>query len=237
MSLAILSVPRIVPENGTLPVTVSGQPHGFTIPVEVALNSGGMVAYGSFELTSDLSVEVCSQEHLFVLVTSGWMEIETSKKRYHISAGEAFVIPQGVSCQWRCQSSVKAIFSSCQDSAAPAATDVVRINLDAPRDLSPPYPKDMLVSGDPRQSGKTLFSDSTGRWTIGVWDSSPYHRKSISFPKNELMYFHCGSASFSSPDGSMVHRDRNAPFVVAKGYIADWNSQVYLFKTYCSDTM
>lgn len=234
MRLTILSEAPVPMEDEPLAVTLDGCTS--RIPARVALRSGACVAYGSFDLAPGFGGTVAALKHLFVLVTSGVLEIEADGARLIASAGEAFVLPQGAQAKWASPQGASAVFSSCADAAAPEASGFVSLPLDTPREVSPPYPKEMLLAGDPEQSGKRLFSDSRGCWGVGIWDSGPYHRRPIAFPKNELMYLHCGSASFTRPDGAVLRQDRNAPFVVKKGFEADWNSQVYVFKTYCADT-
>lgn len=235
MSVTILSEAAPEAVAAMLPVLLTGGAVA-ALSCQVLLRSGMNAAYGSFALPDGFSGDLRAEDHLFVLVTEGSIRVAGNGESHLVSAGESFVLPAGASTAWISARGASALFSSCRDPGYAGETRLIPIGLDSDRTVSPPYAKDMLVAGDPRQSSRRIFSDSSGRWRVSLWASTPYHRKLVPFPKNELMYLHCGNVSFAQASGEQRHFDRNAPFIVAKGFTADWNSEVYVFKTACSDS-
>jgi uncharacterized cupin superfamily protein len=101
--------------------------------------------------------------------------------------------------------------------------------------LSPsggPAPE-LLLSGAPQQHDKQYFADMTGQWTVGVWDSTPYHRKTIPFPRHELMHILEGEVTITEDGQPPRTFKAGDTFVVPMGTPCDWKTTEYIRKIYC----
>lgn len=235
MPISVMSVEDRVPSLGYLPLDLSNSDDRVTI--EVAHRSSNRVTYGSFSLFAGFRADVVAKQHIFAYVASGRLDVSDKFDQIIAGAGEALIIPKSAEASLSCRDGARIVFSSCDDAVTASDARVMLVPLTSPGELAPEYPRELLISGEPKQYSKKLFSDSTGNWIVGLWASEPYHRKPIPYPRNELMCLHCGSVSFTRPDGTTEWHDRNSPFLITKNYVADWESRSYVFKIYCADTM
>ena len=129
----------------------------------------------------------------YMIVLEGAVTIIEKDRRTTIKAGENFILPKGLPCQWHQDGYMRKFFVIFDDPSgmAPADPEALSVLRPDPRaDLSPsagPAPE-LLLSGTPQQRDRRYFADPTGQMTVGVWSSTPYHRKTIPFPRHELMH-------------------------------------------------
>ena len=139
----------------------------------------------------------------FMLLLEGAVEIVLPDGRVtRVAAGQSFVIPKGLVCQWRQPGYVKKIFVILETPDKPTdrpCTGLAVALPDPKAALAPsagPAP-DALLSGNPAQHAKEFFEDAGSRLTVGVWDTTAYHRKAIPFPRHELMCLLEGSVTIT----------------------------------------
>lgn len=176
----------------------------------------------------------------FMIVLEGGVSmVEADGRETTIGAGEAFVIPKGTICQWRQSGFMKKYYvifddSSGADPAKASAQKIMKIDIDAAREPSPPPASDLLIGPSPTQTARNWIDDATGQWTMGVWDSTPYRRKAIPFPRHELMHLLEGSVTLSTPDGWHETYRTGDTFFVPMGANVEWHSTEYVKKYYCT---
>lgn len=173
----------------------------------------------------------------FMLLLEGAVEMVTPGGAVtRVEAGEAFVLPKGLVCQWRQPGPVKKIFvilETPDDAAARSADGLSVIKLDTSlplRELAAP-PADSLLSGTPVCRGRELFRDATGTFSVGLWDTTAYHRKAIPFPRHELMCLLDGEVAIAGPGAPQSFRGGEA-FFVPQGAVTDFRVPDYLKKIY-----
>jgi len=110
-----------------------------------------------------------------------------------IKAGESFILPKGLPCVWKQTGYMRKFFVIFDDASGLAAKDPAALRvlrLDPGPALRPcdGPPAEMLLSAPPAQCAHEYFADLTGQWTVGAWDSTAFHRKTIDFPRHELMH-------------------------------------------------
>jgi hypothetical protein len=154
-----------------------------------------------------------------------------------IRAGESFIIPKGLDCQWHQDGYMRKFFVIFDDSSGlPADPATLSLQLPDPRAaLSPsggPAPE-LLLSGAPKQQDKQYFADRTGQWTVGIWSSTPYHRKTIPFPRHELMHILEGEVTITEDGQPPRTFKAGDTFVVPMGTPCDWKTTVDIRKIYC----
>lgn len=167
----------------------------------------------------------------FMLVLEGEVVIVEETGKTQIGSGESFIIPKGLRCRWTQPGKVKKFFVILEDSSGPQKV----IKLDPKVKLQPSTPpsQDILHSPVPTQHGHEFFEDATGQFTVGLWDTTGYHRKLIDFPRHELMHLLEGSVTFTDDKGATQTFRKGDTFFVPLGTPNSWKSEGYLRKIYC----
>jgi uncharacterized cupin superfamily protein len=179
----------------------------------------------------------------FMIVLEGAVTIIDSQGRETLTrAGQSFIIPKGMVCAWKQKGYVRKFFVIFEDEAepSPAEAEVLRVLQPDPKAAlaasEGPAPE-LLLSPPPVQRDKQYFADPTGQWTVGVWDSTAYHRKTITFPRHELMHLLEGAVTLTeeSADGAGTAQRFKAgdTFFVPMGTRCDWQSKERVRKIYC----
>lgn len=182
--------------------------------------------YGAGEM------KVKANAHLFVLVETGLLVIESQEALFVFHPGESFVAPQGSEFVWNQEADVAFAYSSCADADAPA--QIIPVLPQGARKVAPPYATENLLSAkSPRQASAVFFSDSTTRWQVGVWASETFERKVLPFPKDEYMYIHAGAAHFEDGAGEGDSVGERISFLLAHKSMCTWKNDGFISKTYC----
>jgi uncharacterized cupin superfamily protein len=172
----------------------------------------------------------------FMLVLEGEVVIFEETREIRIGSGESFIIPKGLRCRWTQTGRVKKFFVILDDSAAaenPVPLRVIKLNPKVKLQPSTPPPADILHSPVPTQNTHEYFADATGQFTVGLWDTTGYHRKLIDFPRYELMHLVEGSVTFTDGKGGSQTFKGGDTFFVPLGTPNSWKSEGYLRKIYC----
>jgi uncharacterized cupin superfamily protein len=80
---------------------------------------------------------------------------------------------------------------------------------------------DRLLQGDPQQRTSNYFSDSTGRFFAGVWESSP-GRWRVRYTENEFCHITRGRIRIESAAGQSWTFGPGASFVIPAGFEGIW---------------
>ena len=171
----------------------------------------------------------------FMTVLEGEVVIVEEHRSVSIKAGESFIIPKGLRCRWTQAAHVKKFFVIFEDASGLVnAPPLTTIKIDPAVALAPSTPPAaaMLLSPVPLQHAHDYFSDATGQLTIGVWDTTGYHRKLIDFPRHELMCLLEGSVEFENDAGVKQRFEAGDTFFVPLGTPNSWKSEGYLKKIF-----
>ena len=114
------------------------------------------------------------------------------------------------------------------------ALQPVRLDLGGSLTNSLPPPTELLFSPAPVQHAHEWFVDATGQWAVGVWDSTAYRRKPMSFPDHELMHILEGSVVLTDEAGKIHSFAAGDTFLILRGTLGDWECSDYLRKVYCT---
>jgi uncharacterized cupin superfamily protein len=140
----------------------------------------------------------------FMLVLDGQVTIiEADGKATVIAAGESFILPKGLVCKWHQPDYMRKYFVILDDPAIPAEPAakqrVIKLDHDlVPQTVTPSPGPEILQGGVPQQHGEDIFVDASGQLTIGIWDTTPYHRIAVPFPRYEFMHFLEGAVSMTT---------------------------------------
>jgi uncharacterized cupin superfamily protein len=68
---------------------------------------------------------------------------------------------------------------------------------------------------------------------VGAWDSTAYRRKTIAFPRHELMHILEGAVTIAEEGGPTHEFKAGDTFFAPMGTRCDWQSTGYMRKIYC----
>jgi uncharacterized cupin superfamily protein len=189
---------------------------------------------GVWECTAFTSRPEPYPVHEFMLLLEGEVTIqEPGGRETTIKAGESFVIPRGLPCRWVQKGRVKTCYVIYEPKQEAAVTGTLRVvkpdQRNAPAAPSPSPAPEVLIGPVPKQHGQDCYVDPSGRFQIGTWDTTYYHRKAVPFPRYELMHFLEGAVSitddagnaqtFRAGDTLFIPMGARADFKVDGGYL------------------
>lgn len=80
---------------------------------------------------------------------------------------------------------------------------------------------DRLLGGDPQQTIRNYFSDATGQFFAGVWESSP-GRWRVQYSENEFCHLTKGRVRINAPSGQSWTFGAGDSFVIPAGFAGIW---------------
>ena len=173
--------------------------------------------------------------HEFMLLLEGsvTMQLEDGTQ-ITVNAGEFFVIPKGLPCQWIQPGYVRKFFMIFEDPQEAPAADVSSQGIILPQAQGPsqglgvmdlPDPS-VYVGALPQLSNHTYFDDPSGQMHVGIWETTPSERRSVVFPRNELMCLLEGSVTLTDKDGVAQSINAGETVYVAKGTEMKWKTKI-----------
>ncbi len=173
--------------------------------------------------------------HEFMVILEGAVTIEEKHRETTITAGQSFVIPKGLNCRWKQKDRVRKIFVILNAGAAGVDPHVVKLDYGAQLSPSPPPTADVLLSSPPpSQQSLDLYEAHDGRFSVGLWSTTPYRRKLISFPRWELMHILEGRVKMDNGAGHPQIFAAGDTFFVPMGAANAWESSADLRKVFCT---
>lgn len=97
----------------------------------------------------------------------------------------------------------------------------------------PPPAAENLLSDTPTQHDLTIYSDSKRDFGAGFWDSTPFRRRTIPFPKFEVIHILTGWLELTFEDGRVDLYKPGDTFLIVKGTRFEWRTEG-LSKIWCS---
>jgi uncharacterized cupin superfamily protein len=167
----------------------------------------------------------------FAIALSGGLALAHNGKTYDVPAGKSIVIPTGVEFEWTARTATTVIVMSC--SSGPAAADLP-VPIDENATLSPSGPPlaELLVGPTPSCRNFTDYRSANGEFVCGTWDSTPYHRRAMTYGHFELMHLLEGAVTFVDETGREATFGEGDVFLVEQGAHCSWESRVHAKKVY-----
>ncbi len=182
---------------------------------------------GSIDVPAGQGTVPGSAGDCWLMVTEGAIIIDTLTRR----AGESCVIRGGTGFAWSADAPATLVFvrhMSCVNSTA----GIVPINNDVELTPSGAPLAELLVGETPACRNHTTFLSDDGEFMCGVWDSTPYHRRTMLYRQFELMYLLAGSVTFIDGAGRERTFAQNDIFYVEQGAECSWESRERVAKVY-----
>jgi uncharacterized cupin superfamily protein len=166
----------------------------------------------------------------FVIVLSGTLTLASARGTTLIETGRSAVLPAGVSFGWRAAPGTVAVIVSCP-AARGSALDIVPIDETARLEPSNPPLDALLVGPKPSCRNHSDYRSADTEFVCGTWDSTPYHRRPMTYRHIELMHLLEGSVTFQDASGSVTF-SKGDIFLAARGAECAWISEVHVKKVY-----
>ncbi|MEZ5776428.1 MAG: cupin domain-containing protein [Hyphomicrobiaceae bacterium] len=175
----------------------------------------------------------------FMLLLEGSVTIVDEKGgETVINAGESFVLPKGLVCQWKQTGYVRKFFVIYEDNAIPGPKDATGLAVIKPDPKATLQPADgpdpaLIVSGKPVWHDLLAYEDPTGQFTVGLWSTTPYERRVIPFPRHEMMHILEGEVTISDGEGRAETFKAGDTLFVPQGAMLGWRNDKPVKKIYC----
>jgi uncharacterized cupin superfamily protein len=116
--------------------------------------------------------------------------------------------------------------------AAAGGAAPTRMDPMPPRAASNPPLAELLTTPTPSCRSLTQFRSADGVFTCGVWDSSPYARKPMTYGHHELMHLLEGEVTFEDERGEPATFSAGDVLLVRRGARCSWDSPVPVTKVF-----
>lgn len=180
-----------------------------------------------------------SSNEFMVILEGSVTVVHEDGEELRVDAGECFMIPKGTMCQWKQSERVKKLYviDESPANARPANSNKLRaVKIDTKAALDPAKGPDpaLVVGGEPPTwHDRLVYEDPTGQFMVGVWSTTPYERKTIEFPRHELMLLLEGSVTIKDGRGDNKTFRAGDTLFIEKGASVGWLSTEPVRKVYC----
>ena len=167
----------------------------------------------------------------FVIVETGAVEIEQDGRVIAMVEGDSVMLRGGAAFGWTASSDSRLLYMRRTGGSAGDGT-IIPIDTHAPLAPSGAPLAELLVGPTPLCRNFTDYKSEDGEFMAGTWDSTPYHRRAMTYGHYELMYLLDGSVTFVDGEGTKGTFGKGDIFLVEKGASCSWDSQVAVKKIY-----
>ena len=106
-------------------------------------------------------------------------------------------------------------------------TSVIRLNSEGPDGAGLQFwghlENETVISGEPTETGRNYFTDSTGQFTVGVWDYTPCLSEIDNYPVDEFCFILSGMLVLTDGSGHAETFRLGDSFVIPKGMKCTWH--------------
>jgi len=191
---------------------------------------GGPVTLSVLRLSGDGTEAALSADE-FAIVLEGGLSIVQAGNPYEVPAGRSIVIPAGIPFEWIARTATTVIVMACKSGPA-GAVHPVRIDESADLVASGAPLAELLVGPTPSCRNFTDYRSGNGEFVCGTWDSTPYHRRAMTYGHFELMHLLQGAVTFVDESGREATFGEGDVFLVEQGARCSWESRVDVKKVY-----
>jgi uncharacterized protein len=102
-----------------------------------------------------------------------------------------------------------------------AAPSIIAFATASPETTKSKPPAERLLGGTPEQIARNYFSDATGRFFAGVWESTPGKWR-VTYSENEFCHITKGRVLIEDGEGNQWTFARGDSFVIPAGFSGTW---------------
>lgn len=214
-----------------IPLTASAGEDPFLASRRVLDFPPGPVTAGAIALEAGSGAVQCQPVDEFIIVCDGTLTLTQQDRTLVLGPGNSAVIQHGAEFSWSAQGPVSVIFMRYYDSE-PGDRAIVPIKQNPGFGPSGGPAAELLLTPAPTCRNYTDHRSADGVFICGTWDSTPYHRRAMSYRIYELMYLLEGSVTFVDETGRSGTFSRGDIFIVEQGAQCSWESREHVAKVY-----
>ncbi|WAJ39298.1 cupin domain-containing protein [Pseudomonas sp. GOM7] len=198
---------------------------------QVAYRSDDGLSVGIVQGAGEHRVEHYPHVEMLV-VHAGHLSVQDEQHSLELGVGDSLVIGRGTAL--RIQASADSLWAFCayQQASAETRPGLTPLQAYAPLNPSQPPEAQILLSQAPQCRSHNAYADAASNLLIGVWDSTPYARRSRPHKVHELMHLIEGSVTLTLEDGAQLRVNSGDTVFVAQGTPCAWTSTGYVRKLY-----
>ncbi|CAN7606464.1 cupin domain-containing protein [Phenylobacterium sp. LjRoot225] len=166
----------------------------------------------------------------FLHVLEGELILRAVDGELRLGPGESAVLPEGARLSWRAERPARLIFMRHPDASSGGAA--CRMDPTLPRTPSNPPLAELLTTPTPSCRNRTQFKSADETFTCGVWDSTPYARRPMTYGHHELMHLLEGEVTFEDEFGARATFSAGDVLLVCRGARCSWDSPVPVTKVF-----
>lgn len=191
----------------------------------------GPVTAGAIDLEAGSGAVRSQPADEFIIVCEGTLTLTQQDRTVVLGPEKSAVIQHGAEFSWSAQGPVSVIFMRYHDSQ-PEKRAIVPIEENPEFGPSGGPAAELLLTPAPTCLNHTDHVSSDGVFLCGTWDSTPYHRRAMTYRIYELMYLLEGSVTFVDETGRSGTFSRGDIFIVEQGAQCSWESREKVAKVY-----
>lgn len=191
----------------------------------------GPVSVGVIALDAGCGVVPSQPADEFIIVSQGTITLTQDESTLTLAAGDSAVLCHGAAFSWAAQGPVSIIFMRDAGSQ-PGQKNIVPIRHDPQLEPSGAPAAELLLTPTPVCRNYTDYLSADGEFVCGTWDSTPYHRRAMSYRHFELMHLLEGSVTFVDEAGRTGTFERGDIFLVEQSAQCSWESREHVAKVY-----
>jgi uncharacterized cupin superfamily protein len=150
--------------------------------------------------------------------------------------GDCFYLPKGLPCAWEQDVDVRKVYVIYEDGQpVPGAGQGGSLRIDPAAALAPTegLPAHLLLGPVPAQREARAYTDASGRFSTGLWFSTPYARVPLPHPAHELMHVFSGHVTLIAEGAPPQVIGPGETVFVPQGLPVAWQSTSDVTKLYC----
>lgn len=207
-----------------LPDPFGGDRHALDLP-------DGPVSAGRLALAAGAGSVTALDADEYLIAASGGLTFTQGDRTVTLDEGASIVLPRGASFSWQAGAPAVLIYMRYTN---PNMENGVLVPIDetAPLEPSGAPLAELLVGPTPQCRTHSDYRSSDGEFMCGTWDSTPYHRRAMTYRHYELMHLLKGSVTFVDETGRSGTFSQGDIFLVEQHAQCSWESTVDVAKVY-----
>lgn len=191
----------------------------------------GPVTVGAISLEAGSGAVQVQPADEIIIVSKGELTLAQQDGTLVLGRGKSVVLQHGASFSWSAEGPVSVIFMRYQRSKA-VERRLVTVSETPSLQPSAPPSAELLLTPTPACRNHVDHRSADGEFYCGTWDSTPYHRRAMSYRHDELIHLLEGSFTLEDDTG------RSSTFVpgdivlVARDAQCSWEHRQHVTKVY-----
>lgn len=191
----------------------------------------GPVTVGAISLEAGSGAVKFQPADEFIIVSEGKLTLTQQDSTLVLGRGKSVVLQHGARFSWSAEGPVSIIFMRYQGSKA-GERGLVPISETPSLEPSAPPSAELLLTPTPACRNYVDHRSADGEFYCGTWDSTPYHRRAMSYRHDELIHLLEGSFTFEDEIGRSSTFLPGDIVLVARGAQCSWEHREHVAKVY-----